>query len=119
MSELRATGRQNKGVLSKLPVHVFCSLAEGTEKWSEHHGKKTVTFRRGVLLVNRARAEHDSKFDNYIDNGPVAVSYYKLVQSLLGHARLAKEAGATELFSVLAHLYRHLTTLKDDACNQE
>jgi hypothetical protein len=122
VSELIAAGRIRpvKGAsVTKLDAEMFISLAECTEKWSEHHGKKTVTFRRGVINVCRRDAEHNSKFDNYIDNGPVALSFYALLQCLLGHAGVAKETGNADVFAVLAHLYRSLVSMRDDACNQE
>ena len=105
--------------LSKLNKSVFASLAAATEKWSEHHKTKTVTFRRGVLKISRASAEHDSRFDTYVDNGPVARAFCVLLRELLDHAEAARASRDAESLTTLALLHRHLTSLQHDACNQE
>lgn len=105
--------------LSKLNKSVFASLAAATEKWSEHHKTKTVTFRRGVLKISRSSAEHDSRFDTYVDNGPVARAFCALLRELLDHAEAARATGDAESLTTLALLHRHLTSLQHDACNQE
>lgn len=94
-------------------------LAALTSTYSKHAGTRTVTFRDGLLRVRRQDACTDSRLDTYKDNGPVSIDYAAILSALLRHANTARSTCDDDAFSALAHLYHHLCTLRDDACNQE
>ena len=102
-----------------LPSPAYAELAGLTSAYSAHAGTRTVTFRDGQLRVRRQDACRDSRLDTYEDNGPVAKAYAALLSAILRNAAAITDTEESGAFLALALLYRHLCTLREDACNQE
>ena len=104
--------------ISHLPVELYVKLASLTSIYSYHRGTKTVLFNKAYnLSIKPEDAFEDGSKDTFECNGTVANNYYALVQTILESARTFKCNDS--VLDALAKLYHDITTLQDDACNQQ
>lgn len=103
--------------LTPLPDNIYKQLAKLTSDYSYHHHTKTVYFRNNALEIKPEDGYPDSSKDTYVDNGPVAENYIKLITAIIDIAR--NEEKESVIFPTLAKLFQHITTLSANACNQE
>lgn len=100
----------------KLSSELYTRIAELLSLYSEHCNTKTVKFRKGKMKISPVDAYESSSKDTYNDNGIVAKSYYNLVSYIVDVSRDKKNE---QYLTVLSKLYRTITTLSEDACNQQ
>ncbi len=102
---------------TKLPRDIFNILGELVSIYSAHRKTKTVYFKNGSLRICPEDAFPDSGKDTYEENGIVAQRYHSLLSAIVAIAR--NSSNDCSWFGILGLLYRTITSLSEDACNQQ
>ena len=101
----------------RLSSLIYNKLGKLLASYSSHRGTHTVYFRNNKVDIRPSDAYQDGSKDTFEDNGRVADNYLKLLNAIVDFARETNKEDFT--FKILAKLYSSLTTLSDDACNQQ
>jgi hypothetical protein len=117
MQILRELKNNDLDQSARLATSIYEELAHLTARYSVHRKTQTVYYRNHRLEIKPEDAFSDGSKDTFEDNGIVSQHYLAIIKAIL--IFVSENEEDEEICIILSKLYTFISTLSDDACNQQ